>query len=150
MANREYVIYSAVEDARSGGEGGYWSNEDGWVDQVSATVFSASEREAGLLPVIGPSCWLDADRAARPRGWRNPSGARYFITDLGDDVELRSGVDPDGKPVVLLDRYGVWGSPFGGKPEVIGMGKDLEQLAYEYGLDAKAINLKEGRPHAAQ
>lgn len=31
----------------------YWSNDDGWVDAESATIFTRSERDAFLLPING-------------------------------------------------------------------------------------------------
>jgi hypothetical protein len=45
-AKDRYVIHSA-EDS------GYWSNKDGWGGVAAATVFTAAERDAFHLPLVG-------------------------------------------------------------------------------------------------
>lgn len=44
-----YVIYSPSEATLNNGDG-FWSNEDGWVDERSATHFSQAEVMALHLP----------------------------------------------------------------------------------------------------
>lgn len=46
-------IRSEMDDE---GEVYYWSNDDGWVDYESATLFSDDEKET-LRPPIGAAAW---------------------------------------------------------------------------------------------
>jgi len=46
---RDWAIYSPNEAAAGGGSGGFWNNEDGWVDKESATLFSSLKKL--VLPI---------------------------------------------------------------------------------------------------
>lgn len=49
----------------------FWSNEDGWVDPLSATRFSADERLAFFaLPGVG-SEWIESD-SPEVTCWEDP------------------------------------------------------------------------------
>ena len=57
QAGKRFMIYSPNE-AQMGQGGGYWSNDDGWVDLDSAAIFDWSERKTFCLPA---SLGSDAD-----------------------------------------------------------------------------------------
>lgn len=63
---RQYVIFSWSE-ARAGG-GGYWSNDLGWCDHRSATVFSPEESNLMDRPGScgGDACWIALQPKTRP------------------------------------------------------------------------------------
>lgn len=65
--SRDWVIYSPNEAAAGGGGGGFWSNEDGWVDEESATVFSKLETKFVHLPEStgGDARWVNMDEHKR-------------------------------------------------------------------------------------
>ena len=66
---QEYVIYSRSEAEASGDGAGFWSNEDGWGELESATLFTQSERNALQLPLTAGSdaCWALADEVEKLR-----------------------------------------------------------------------------------
>jgi hypothetical protein len=140
MTQRQFVLFSSDEDVVSEGEAGYWSNEEGWVDRDSATLFSEAQMCEGAL-MVGRAHWLDADASARPRGWRNPNGQRRYITDLGEDLAGRTGVDEAGEVVMVLPRYGVWGADERGRAQVLMTGDDLAAMAFEHGIEPKPISM---------
>ena len=48
----DYYIVSYFERDEETGKQLYWSNDDGWVDKASATVYSYEERMKWSAPVI--------------------------------------------------------------------------------------------------
>lgn len=67
MTSRNWVIYSPNEAAAGCGDGGFWSNEDGWVDEESATVFSNLETRFVNLPgsTGGDAIWVNLEDRKR-------------------------------------------------------------------------------------
>ncbi|MDD2862925.1 MAG: hypothetical protein PHI71_17915 [Acidiphilium sp.] len=67
QAGKRFMIYSPNE-AQTGQGGGYWSNDDGWVDLDSATIFDGSERKTFCLPAsLGSDAdWIDIDGDGTP------------------------------------------------------------------------------------
>lgn len=56
MENKKYIIKAIGKTAKYYAKDGfkaYWSNDDGWVDIQSATVFSKKETEILNLPIDG-------------------------------------------------------------------------------------------------
>ncbi len=67
QAGKRFMIYSPNE-SQMGQGGGYWSNDDGWVDLNSATIFDWSERKTFCLPAsLGNDAdWVDIDGDGTP------------------------------------------------------------------------------------
>ncbi len=59
-----YIITSDYEDDEDGVL--FWSNEDGWVDRASATVFTEAVRDDALLP-DGAAGWVRASSSYEVR-----------------------------------------------------------------------------------
>ena len=53
----EYLIRSLVEKDDDGREL-YWSNDDGWVDKTSATVFTGLEHEEFRFNIPKRAVWV--------------------------------------------------------------------------------------------
>ncbi|MGC9272100.1 hypothetical protein [Acidiphilium sp.] len=67
QAGRRFMIYSSNEDQMGQG-GGYWSNDDGWVDLDKATIFNWAERKRFELPAsLGNDAdWVEIDSNGPP------------------------------------------------------------------------------------
>ena len=131
----KYVIYS---DSEASNYCGFWSNQDGWVDETGlVTVFSAYEKNAyaNRLPDSsnGDARWLEVIlKGARiTLHWPGESVEEHFVSFGSYDEDAETGIDSFGQLDPLISYY----TSFETLMEMLEKGRPLFDYAFIKSVD---------------
>ena len=64
LTTHQFLVFSPRE-GESDDAAAFWSNKDGWVNLISATLFTEEDKRTLSLPIGDGVCWLQSSTAAR-------------------------------------------------------------------------------------